>query len=321
MEDRQYFGYLYEIARHLNREYALPSALRKALEKTVDLLELETGWIWLVQDDQKSVYLAASYNLPPALSQRPERLSGWCYCIEKYLSHDLKEASNISEIRCSRLEDISRGTRNLKYHASIPISIDGQKIGLLNLLSKETQQLSDKQLSIVNTVSELIGIAVQRTRSQSTGREGSAWGPTGVKDVLERLFQGPMEEVQRSLAEASTLPATDISDKTRQLVEHATRQLEEMREQLDSVLGEYNDLNAATDATPTIRYPSSPLTDRELEVLLLVQKGHTNRQIAEQLFITERTVKFHMSSILSKLFASTRTEAVSIAVQRGLIGL
>src|SRR5437868_7740887 len=98
MDDKQYFSHLYEIASNLNREFSLPSALKVALEKTVRLLNLETGWIWLVQPDVKSVYLAASYNLPPALAEHPERLSGWCFCIEKYLSNDIEKGMNISEI-------------------------------------------------------------------------------------------------------------------------------------------------------------------------------------------------------------------------------
>jgi DNA-binding NarL/FixJ family response regulator len=64
-----------------------------------------------------------------------------------------------------------------------------------------------------------------------------------------------------------------------------------------------------------------PLTERELEVLKLMGQGRTNREIAESLVITERTVKFHVSAILGKLGAGNRTEAVSIAAQRGLIEL
>lgn len=66
---------------------------------------------------------------------------------------------------------------------------------------------------------------------------------------------------------------------------------------------------------------SEDLTDREMEVLTLLAKGYTNREIAEQLVITERTVKFHVSSILRKLDAGNRTEAVSIAAQQGLVDL
>jgi DNA-binding NarL/FixJ family response regulator len=61
------------------------------------------------------------------------------------------------------------------------------------------------------------------------------------------------------------------------------------------------------------------LTRRELEVLALLVQGMSNREIAEKLVISERTAKYHVSSILSKLGASNRTEAVSIAVQQGLI--
>jgi len=63
------------------------------------------------------------------------------------------------------------------------------------------------------------------------------------------------------------------------------------------------------------------LTDREMEVLNLLGTGMTNKEIGGELFITERTVKFYVSAILGKLSASNRTEAVTIAVQRGLITL
>jgi DNA-binding NarL/FixJ family response regulator len=61
------------------------------------------------------------------------------------------------------------------------------------------------------------------------------------------------------------------------------------------------------------------LTDRERQVLNLLAQGSTNREIADRLVISERTAKFHVSSILRKLGADNRTEAVSIAAQHGLI--
>jgi DNA-binding NarL/FixJ family response regulator len=64
-----------------------------------------------------------------------------------------------------------------------------------------------------------------------------------------------------------------------------------------------------------------PLTTREREVLGQLARGQTNKEIAGQLFVTERTVKFHVSAILRKLGATNRTEAVSIAAQEGLIDL
>lgn len=65
----------------------------------------------------------------------------------------------------------------------------------------------------------------------------------------------------------------------------------------------------------------NPLTEREQEVLLLLAQGLPNREIAERLTVTERTVKFHVSAILGKLEAGNRTEAVAIAAQRGWVAL
>ena len=63
------------------------------------------------------------------------------------------------------------------------------------------------------------------------------------------------------------------------------------------------------------------LTPRELDVLRLLAQGLQNKEIADDLHIAERTVKFHVTSILTKLHADNRTQAVAIAAQRGLIDL
>lgn len=63
------------------------------------------------------------------------------------------------------------------------------------------------------------------------------------------------------------------------------------------------------------------LTERELEVLNLLAQGMPNKEIAAHLVISERTAKFHISSIMGKLGATNRTEAVALAAHRGLITL
>jgi RNA polymerase sigma factor (sigma-70 family) len=65
----------------------------------------------------------------------------------------------------------------------------------------------------------------------------------------------------------------------------------------------------------------SELTEREREVLKLVAEGLRNREIGERLFITEKTVKNHISSILEKLHANDRTEAAMFAARQGLVDL
>lgn len=64
---------------------------------------------------------------------------------------------------------------------------------------------------------------------------------------------------------------------------------------------------------------SGRLSDRERQVLRLVARGRSNKQIARDLGITERTVKFHMTSIFNKLGADNRAQAIAIAAQRGLL--
>ena len=61
------------------------------------------------------------------------------------------------------------------------------------------------------------------------------------------------------------------------------------------------------------------LTNRELEVLRLIRDGNRNKQIADQLAISETTVNFHIRNLVVKLQANDRTHAVIIAVRRGLL--
>ncbi len=61
------------------------------------------------------------------------------------------------------------------------------------------------------------------------------------------------------------------------------------------------------------------LTARELDVLQLIRDGHRNKQIADELAISENTVNFHIKNLVGKLQANDRTHAVTIALRRGLL--
>ena len=65
--------------------------------------------------------------------------------------------------------------------------------------------------------------------------------------------------------------------------------------------------------------PSRPVTDRQIEILRIVAQGRTNREVGEELGISERTVRNHMREILRRLSSSDRTRAVVVAIGHGWI--
>jgi two-component system, NarL family, response regulator YdfI len=76
---------------------------------------------------------------------------------------------------------------------------------------------------------------------------------------------------------------------------------------------------AASAPVPPIDELAESLTRRELEILQMLAGGLSNKEIAARLNISDHTVKFHVASILGKLGAVSRTEAVSIGIRRGLV--
>ncbi len=69
------------------------------------------------------------------------------------------------------------------------------------------------------------------------------------------------------------------------------------------------------------RFQGSALTERETDVLRLIVRGNSNKEIAGLLFISEATVKTHINNLLSKLGVSDRTQAATTALQRGIVHL
>jgi NarL family two-component system response regulator LiaR len=77
------------------------------------------------------------------------------------------------------------------------------------------------------------------------------------------------------------------------------------------------ELNRPSNLPPS----DEPLTEREIEVLVYVARGYSNQDIANSLFISERTVRTHVSNILSKLHLANRTQAALYALKEGLTNL
>lgn len=85
----------------------------------------------------------------------------------------------------------------------------------------------------------------------------------------------------------------------------------------EHVLHQFQELSSRSEAEAFI----SPLTPREIEILQYIAQGYLNKQIAAELGISEQTIKNHVTSILRKLNANARTEAVVVAIKQGLISI
>jgi DNA-binding NarL/FixJ family response regulator len=85
----------------------------------------------------------------------------------------------------------------------------------------------------------------------------------------------------------------------------------------EQVLHQFQELSWRSEAEGFI----SPLTPREKEILNYIAQGYPNKQIAAELNISEQTIKNHVTSILRKLNANARTEAVVVAIKQGLISI
>jgi DNA-binding NarL/FixJ family response regulator len=126
--------------------------------------------------------------------------------------------------------------------------------------------------------------------------------------IMLTTFEGDVE-IQRALEAGAhgymlkSMPPKDLMEGIRQV--HAGKK--RIPPQLAAQLAEHMSDEA--------------LTVREIEVLRQIAEGNRNRDIGEKLFITEETVKVHIKHIMEKLGASDRTQAIAIAIRRGIIHL
>jgi two-component system NarL family sensor kinase len=183
---------LNHIAEALNRTIDLDGALRAALAQAADLLGLQTGWVWLLEEGSEAHYLAAAQNLPPGLARNPDLMEGSCYCLDTYRAGDLGGAANISVITCSRLKKLVAGTGGLRFHASIPLSAHGKNLGVLNLASGDWRELTKEDLTLLSTVGDLLSIAIERARLYARSTEYGAAEERSrlAREIHDTLAQG-----------------------------------------------------------------------------------------------------------------------------------
>ncbi|RPJ00199.1 MAG: GAF domain-containing sensor histidine kinase [Chloroflexi bacterium] len=223
------------IAEALNREIDLAQALQTALAQVASLLDLQTGWVWLLRDDTGESYLAAAQNLPPGLAHAPHRMEGRCYCLDTFRAGDLNGAANVNVVVCSRLKNLVDGTNGLRCHASIPLYAHGKKLGVMNVASRDWRELSPDDLRILHTVGDLVGIAVERARlfEQSVQLGAAEERNRLAREIHDTLAQG-LAAITLQLETADALLENESqADRVRQIVQHALaltrKNLEEAR--------------------------------------------------------------------------------------------
>ena len=239
------------IAQALNRSVDLDQTLHAVLAQVAELFDLQTGWVWLLREDDKQSYLAAAQNLPPALANQPHKMEGSCYCLDTYRDGDLDGAANVNVVTCSRLKNLVDGTDGLRYHASIPLYAHGKKLGVLNAASTDWRQLSSDDLQLLHTIGDMLSIAVERARLFERSTQVGAVEERNrlAREIHDTLAQG-LTAVSLQLESADALLETEGDPvRIRQMVQQA---LALTRANLEEARRSVLDLRAAPLAGRTL---------------------------------------------------------------------
>jgi two-component system, NarL family, sensor kinase len=304
---------LNRILEILNQKADFHEALQKALEELAKLLNLTTGWVFLTQIEsdakqsdikQATLSLSACVGLPPALLAKEKKClrEGSCNCQWLFRHGELDKGVNI--VNCSRLEAAKGNKGGLEVHASMPLLTDEGPVGILNLASLGPETFDEETLNFLTAIGRALGLAFRRATLQAQHvREREAIAKLQERTRLARDIQQSMSQL---------LFTADATLRVAKEDNHGAA-LERSATLVTTSLKELHSLGGLLQPTSL-----KDLTPKELEVLGLIAKGLTNKAIAKELSIAEKTVKTHVSSVLSKLNVKSRTKAALWAKENGL---
>ncbi|HEU4565793.1 MAG TPA: GAF domain-containing sensor histidine kinase [Gemmatimonadaceae bacterium] len=220
------------LARALSHSLEIEPVLHAALDTLAELLRLDTGWAWLLDEATEAPRLAAARNLPPGLAERPELMEGPCHCLTTFAAGDLRGAANVNVVWCSRLAKLVAGGNELRCHASVPLYADDRRLGLLNVASADWRELSADELNLLYTVGAMVSLAIQRTRLAAAEERNRL--ARDIHDTLAQSLAAIAMQLESADAMVESRDAEPAAEPIRRALALTRATLEEARR---SVLG------------------------------------------------------------------------------------
>jgi two-component system, NarL family, sensor kinase len=209
------------IATALNESVDLEASLGSVLLRVTDLFELQSGWVWLIDEGTGTPWLAASRNLPPTLADHPDRMDGIC-CFLIAVREDALEGE-ASVVTSSRMEWLTDQEEDLVFHASIPLHARGRALGVMNVASSRWRELSADDLRMLHIIGEMLGVAIERSRLYQRSVEAGASEERNrlAREIHDTLAQGLAASVLQLETAEALLDAGGETERVRAAVRQA----------------------------------------------------------------------------------------------------
>lgn len=279
--------------------------LRSIMKWALEILGVDTGEIYLYDPLEEvlilrvaygytvEVHLGVSLKLGEGLAGRVFE-SGEATVIDDYRLWEGRSSAFEGLVSCSEL--------------AVPLVFESRAIGVLIFATDaDRRHFSQDDIRLATLCANLAAVAIENAR------------------LYEQLHESVLR-LRRTLEEEVAERMVELAHRATQL-ENGALVVEEAGStpSIDELLGRVMELKIARKVLDEVtRIPVDTLsidqfTPREVEILTLVAKGFSNKEIARHLSIALSTVKFHVSSILGKLHISDRTRAALWAVDQGLV--
>ncbi|MGR9099739.1 MAG: EAL domain-containing protein [Gammaproteobacteria bacterium] len=149
----QYLNGLFRLTDGLNQAVGEREVVETALQRTIEVLEIDSGWISLVQDD--GIFRPIGSIGLPAVLQDPDAFEGDCRCRSLLEAGGLESSRNVE---CQRLKG------GPTTHVCVPLTVGRRAVGLMNLVGAGDGGIEEEKLEMLNSIGSQIGVALERAK-------------------------------------------------------------------------------------------------------------------------------------------------------------